>query len=102
APRPPHREAAHPPRRSRAGAPPGVSGAGPGGARLRAVAPPGRRPRGRRREGDMDRLRDLAKDFRVACRALARRPVFLLLAGLTLATAIGGNTALFSVVDGVL
>lgn len=50
----------------------------------------------------MDLLKDLAKDFQVACRTLARRPAFVLLAGLTLALAIGGNTALFSVIDGVL
>ena len=50
----------------------------------------------------MDHINDLAKDFQVVCRALARRPGVVLLAGLTLALAIGGNTALFSVVDGVL
>src|SRR5690606_41652487 len=42
------------------------------------------------------------QDVRQAVRALARRPFFTALAGITLAIAIGANTAIFSVVDSVL
>ncbi len=42
------------------------------------------------------------RDVRVAVRGLARKPMFTALAGLTLALGIGANTAIFSVVDGVL
>ena len=41
-------------------------------------------------------------DVRLAVRALARRPAFALTALLTIAVAIAGNTAIFSVVRGVL
>jgi len=44
----------------------------------------------------------LSHDLRVAVRALSRRPGFALTALLTVAIAIGGNTAIFSVVRGVL
>ena len=42
------------------------------------------------------------RDVRTARNSLMRRPAFALLAGLTLAVGIGANTAIFSVVDGVL
>lgn len=42
------------------------------------------------------------RDIRTAVRGLARRPFFTALAGITLAVGIGANTAIFSVVDGVL
>ncbi|MGD2067288.1 MAG: ABC transporter permease [Gemmatimonadota bacterium] len=42
------------------------------------------------------------RDVRTAVRSLVRRPLFTAIAGLTLAVGIGANTAIFSVVDGVL
>ena len=42
------------------------------------------------------------EDLRVAARTLTRRPLFVALVVATLALGIGGNVALFSVVDGVL
>ncbi len=42
------------------------------------------------------------RDVRMAVRGLARRPLFTVLAGMTLAVGIGANTAIYSVVDGVL
>ena len=44
----------------------------------------------------------LPPDLRFALRALARRPLFTAVALLTLGLGIGGTTAMFSVVDGVL
>ena len=42
------------------------------------------------------------RDVRMAVRGLVRRPFFTALAGVTLAIGIGANTAIYSVVDGVL
>ncbi len=44
----------------------------------------------------------MVRDVRMAVRSLLRRPFFTAVAGLTLAVGIGANTAIFSVVDGVL
>src|SRR5687768_9358263 len=47
-------------------------------------------------------MRDLFAEFRLAVRSLSRTPGFSFAVVLTLALGIGANTAIFSVVDGVL
>ena len=44
----------------------------------------------------------ILRDIRFASRALLRRPAFTAAVALTLALGIGANTAIFSVVNGVL
>ena len=50
----------------------------------------------------MSPLDDLVRDVRHGLRALRRAPVFASVAILTLGLGIGANTAIFSVVNGVL
>jgi predicted permease len=47
-------------------------------------------------------LDSLARDLRYACRSMARAPLFMVVAVATLAFGIGANTAIFSIVNGIL
>ena len=47
-------------------------------------------------------MEGMLRDLRMAVRGFARKPFFTAMAGITLAMGIGANTAIFSVVDGVL
>ena len=47
-------------------------------------------------------MSQFTRDFRLAARTLVQQPGFALAAILTLALGIGGNTAIFSIVDSVL
>src|SRR5258708_4195087 len=55
-----------------------------------------------RREGTPMHWQSLALDARYACRMFLRNPVFTLLAVSALALGIGANTAIFTIVNGVL
>jgi predicted permease len=47
-------------------------------------------------------MEGFARDIRMTVKSMVRKPFFTALAGITLAVGIGANTAIFSVVDGVL
>jgi len=63
-----------------------------------SLSDPARTPRGRSLG---QTLESFLRDVRMAIRSLAKRPVFLLVATLSLAIGIGANTAIFSVVHAV-
>ncbi len=78
-----------------------------GSERLHVAAEVGRRlarseEHLRRKGGGWALLADLVRDFRVAARALARRPLFTGVAVLVLALGIGATTAIFTLVEAVI